>query len=118
MTYLVDHDPFATAAIPFDDWLARIVCFAFSISPQGLVQQMNRATAQTQKELSQEEGLAPVLAWVKGLVDDIIADEFSAPDLEFIWSADPSLDPQTQETILTGYATKGILTINEALRVI
>ncbi len=99
---------------PFDDWLARIVCFAFSISPQGLVQQMNRATAQTQKELSQEEGLAPVLAWVKGLIDDILADEFAAPDLEFIWSADPSLDPQTQETILSSYTTKGILTINEA----
>ncbi len=99
---------------PFDDWLARIVCFAFSISPQGLVQQMNRATAQTQKELSQEEGLAPILTWVKGLVDDIIADEFSAADLEFIWSADPSIDPQTQETILSSYTTKGILTINEA----
>ncbi len=99
---------------PFDDWLARIVCFAFSISPQGLVQQMNRATAQTQKELSQEEGLAPILAWVKGLIDEILADEFSAPDLEFVWSADPSLDPQTQETILSSYTTKGILTINEA----
>jgi hypothetical protein len=99
---------------PFDDWLARIVCFAFSISPQGLVQQMNRATAQTQKELLQEEGLAPVLAWVKGLIDDILADEFSAPDLEFVWSADPSIDPQTQETILSSYTTKGILTINEA----
>ena len=30
---------------PFDEWLARIVCFAFSISPQALTQQMNRATA-------------------------------------------------------------------------
>jgi guanyl-specific ribonuclease Sa len=98
---------------PFDDWLARIVCFAFSVSPQALVQQMNRATAQTQKELAQEEGLAPVLAWVKGLIDDLIAQEFGAPDIEFIWSADPAIDPQTQETILTSYATKGILTINE-----
>jgi phage portal protein BeeE len=52
---------------PFDDWLARIVCFAFSVSPQALIQQMNRATAQTQKETSEEEGLAPVLAWGKFL---------------------------------------------------
>jgi hypothetical protein len=98
---------------PFDEWLARVVCFAFSVSPQALVSQMNRATAQTQKETSQEEGLAPVLAWVKGLIDDLLADEFGAPDLEFVWSADPAIDPQTQETILTSYATKGILTINE-----
>jgi hypothetical protein len=44
----------------FDEWLARIVCFAFSISPQALTQQMNRATAETQKEIAEEEGLAPV----------------------------------------------------------
>jgi hypothetical protein len=99
---------------PFDEWLARIVCFAFSISPQALTQQMNRATAETQKEMSEEEGLAPVLAWVKDLIDQIIAQEFGASDLEFSWSADPSIDPQTQETILSSYTSKGIITINEA----
>jgi hypothetical protein len=99
---------------PFDEWLARIVCFAFSISPQALTQQMNRATAQTQKEMSEEEGLAPILAWVKDLIDQVIAQEFDAPDLEFAWSAEPSIDPQAQETILSSYTSKGILTINEA----
>ena len=34
-----------------------IVCFAFSISPQALTQQMNRAAAETQKEIAEEEGL-------------------------------------------------------------
>ncbi len=99
---------------PFDEWLARIICFAFSVSPQALTQQMNRATAETQKEMSQEEGLAPILAWVKALIDDIIADEFDSPDLEFAFATDQAIDPQTQETILSSYATKGILTINEA----
>lgn len=98
----------------FDEWLARIICFAFSISPQALTQQMNRATAETQKEMSEEEGLAPILNWVKGLVDEIIAEEFESPDLEFSWATDSAIDPQTQEAILTSYATKGILTINEA----
>ncbi|MFZ0729093.1 MAG: phage portal protein [Methylovirgula sp.] len=99
---------------PFDEWLARIVCFAFSISPQALTQQMNRATAETQKEISEEEGLAPVLAWVKDLIDSIIAQEFAAPDLEFTFSAEAGVDPQTQETILSSCTSKGILTINEA----
>jgi hypothetical protein len=99
---------------PFDEWLARIVCFAFSISPQALTQQMNRATAQTQKEMSEEEGLAPILAWVKDLIDQIIGQEFDAPDLEFAWSAEPSIDPQAQEAILSSYTSKGIITINEA----
>jgi Phage portal protein len=99
---------------PFDEWLARIVCFAFSISPQALTQQMNRATAETQKDLAEEEGLAPVLAWVKDLIDSVIAQEFNAPDLEFAFSAEASVDPQQQEAILSSYTSKGILTINEA----
>lgn len=99
---------------PFDEWLARIICFAFSVSPQALTQEMNRATAETQKQISEEEGLAPILLWVKNLIDDVIAQEFASPDLEFSWSNEASIDPQTQETILTSYATKGILTINEA----
>lgn len=99
---------------PFDEWLARIVCFAFSISPQALTQTMNRATAETQKELAEEEGLAPILAWAKSLIDDILESEFDAPDLEFTWSVGPETDPLVQETILSGYTSKGILTINEA----
>jgi hypothetical protein len=75
---------------------------------------MNRATAETQKEIAEEEGLAPILAWVKDLIDQIIAQEFDAPDLEFAWSAEPSIDPQAQEAILSSYTSKGIITINEA----
>ena len=63
----------------FDDWLARIVCFAFSVSPQALVSQINRATAEVQKQTSEEEGFAPVLAWVKALVDEVLAREFADP---------------------------------------
>ena len=35
----------------YDEWLARIVCFAFSVSPQALVRAMNRATAETAPEI-------------------------------------------------------------------
>ena len=98
----------------FDDWLARIVCFAFSVSPQALVSQMNRATAEVQKDLSQEEGLAPILAWVKALIDDVLAGEFDGADLEFAWAPNDPLDPQAQEQILSSYTSRGILTLNEA----
>ena len=98
----------------FDDWLARLVCLAFSISPQALVSQMNRATAEVQKTLSEEEGLAPLLAWVKALVDDVIANELDGPDLEFAWTPTETIDPAQQETILSSYTSRGILTLNEA----
>ncbi|MHB8885825.1 MAG: hypothetical protein ACYC5H_12260 [Methylovirgula sp.] len=111
-TFVQTHEPDLKG--PFDEWLARIICFAFSVSPQALTAQMNRATAETQKELAEEEGLTPILNWVKSLIDDVIAQEFQSADLEFSWSNEASIDPQTQESILSSYATKGILTINEA----
>jgi hypothetical protein len=48
-----------------DEWLARIVCYAFSVSPQAFVAHINRATGETQKEMAEEEGLWPVLMWMR-----------------------------------------------------
>ncbi len=98
----------------FDEWLARLVCFALSISPQALIQTMNRATAETQKDLAQEEGLAPILGWVKRLVDDVLATELDGDDLELCWCNESQIHPVDQEKILSSYTSNGILTINEA----
>jgi hypothetical protein len=111
-TYIQTKEPELKS--PFDEWIARIICFAFSITPQALTQSMNRATAETQKELAEEEGLAPILNWAKSLIDDILTNEFDSPDLEFAWRSVHETDPSTRESILSGYASKGILTLNEA----
>ena len=83
-TFIQTKEPELKGA--FDEWLARIVCFAFSISPQALTQTLNRATAETQKELAEEEGLGPILGWAKSLIDDILAAEFDSSDFEFVWA--------------------------------
>ena len=98
----------------FDEWLAKLICFAFSISPQALTKQMNRASADTQKQLSEEEGLEPVLLWIKALIDDVIAFEFDAPDLAFTWDNDDEADETAQLAVLSGYVSKAIMTVNEA----
>jgi hypothetical protein len=97
----------------FDDWLARVICFAFSTSPQPFIKQMNRASAETQKEISQEEGLEPVLDWIKALIDDVIANEFGAPDLEFGWAEDQEIDQAALSIIIQGNVAKGLMTIND-----
>ncbi len=95
----------------FDEWLARIICFAFSIPPQWAVKAMNRATAEVSKvcmSLSEnraplfrdmraigaerEEGLQPTKEWVKDLVDAILAGEFASPDLELHWLDEDDAD--------------------------
>ncbi len=79
---------------------------------------MNRATAEVQKTLAEEEGLAPILAWVKGLVDDILAHELDGADLELAWTPTETIDPAAQEQMLSSYTSRGILTLNEARAVL
>lgn len=98
----------------FDEWLARVVCFAFSISPTPFISQVNRATAQSAKEASLEEGLVPTQDWVKQLIDDILVEEFAVSDLEFQWEEDSETDPKAQEEILSGFSKTGVMTLDES----
>jgi hypothetical protein len=98
----------------FDEWLARIVCYAFSVSHQAFVNQTNRSTGETQKEMAEEEGLWPVLKWVKRLIDGVLIEDFGEEDIEFAWGEDAQIDAGQQAQVLTSYVGAGILTRNEA----
>lgn len=77
----------------FDEWLARIVCYCFSIDATPFVAQVNRAVAETNREQSLFEGRAPLENWVKSVVDGILEDVFGWGDLEFAWKEDEIVDP-------------------------
>ena len=102
----------------FDEWLSRVVCFAFSISPQALIKQMNRASADTQKEIAEEEGLAPLLDWIKGVLDDVIADDLAALELEFAWQEDEQIDEAKPAERLRGLTAGGLMRLNEGRKIL
>lgn len=102
----------------FDEWLARVVCFAFSLPPHAFVRPESRAAADTAKEAALEEGLAPLMAWVKRLIDTIIQDRMGQKDLEFKWNMPPEIDAAEQAEILSRYVKDGIYSINDALDIL
>lgn len=83
----------------FDEWLIRIVCFAFSVNPMPFIKETNRATAQTAKEAATQEGLYPMMQWVKDLMDLLIWKYWGYHDLEFGWDEDEAVDPLVQSQI-------------------
>lgn len=95
-----------------DEWIARVACFAFGISPQGFVKEVNRATAETAQQASQSEGLAPLMMWVKSMMDRMISAYFGS-DLEFIWQSDEMVSPKDQAEIDSKYVAANILTADE-----
>lgn len=98
----------------YDEWLARIVCYAFSLDPNALVKQVNRATAESVRGAALSEGLVPLMKWVKNLVDYIIQKYFGHADLCLQWEEDDELSPLQQMQTLTGYVNAKVITKDEA----
>ena len=100
------------------EWLARIICYVFSVPPTPFIKQMNRATAQTSQETAEDEGVAPLKLWVKSLIDFLIEKYFKRPDLEFAWAGMTSTDPLVQAQIDQIYINAKVKTPNEVRKTI
>lgn len=83
----------------FDEWLSRIICYAFSLPPTAFVRMMNRATAETSYDSSIREGLAPMMTWARNVINDVITKWHGYDDLEWVWDDSRNLDPTEQLTV-------------------
>lgn len=98
---------------PFDEWLARVICFAFSIPSSPFVKDMNRATSESAKEAAAEEGLQPLMIWIKDLIDSTLWKYKGYTDLEFKWQDEAATDPNEQSQIEDRRLRNGTLSIDE-----
>ena len=109
------YQPFKDSPLKddFDEWLARIVCYAFSLPPAPFVKQMNRSTADSDRERAAEEGPLQRALWWKRIADRIIGEEFGWPDLEWAWSDAADVDPMVAAQIDDLNLKNGSATLNE-----
>jgi HK97 family phage portal protein len=98
----------------FDEWLARIICYAFSLPSTAFTRQVNRATAETAQDAALAEGLTPLMGWIKRLVDHVMQHRMGHADLEFVWLDRRPPDPVGEAKMLDLYVSRGIYTVNEA----
>ncbi len=81
-----------------DEYLARQIAYAFSVSPTALVKMVNRAAGQQMAEDAKAEGLEPILYWFKEFMDDLL--EFmGCGDIEFSWETYTRENPLQQAQI-------------------
>lgn len=97
----------------FDEWLARVVCFAFSIPPTPFVSQMNRATSESAQEAATNEGLKPTLIFVKRIADAIISKHLKLSNIEFSWLESKAVGALEQANINKIYIETGVKTVDE-----
>lgn len=97
----------------YDEWLARVIMYAFSLPPSAFTRQMNRATAESAQEAAEDEGLVPLMRWVEHYVNFILQKYFKVDDLVFGWQTLKELDPVEQAKIDDQQLRSGQRTINE-----
>lgn len=97
----------------FDEWMGRVICWAFDLSPESLVKQTNRATAETAKATAQEAGDEYTKIYVAGVMDDIL-DRMGGGDLMFAYQDEEIIDAKVKAEVITLYTGgKTIATVEE-----
>ena len=88
----------------FDQWLARIVCARFNVSPIPYISQLNRSVGEQMEEASRDEGLVPMMKFLSNWYTDILDNCLEMPWLQFKWNPgqnygkdDASMDTMIQE---------------------
>jgi len=82
-----------------DDYISRVVCWALSLPPNTLIQQVNKSTSDEQRESAEDDGLERLKRWFKfALLDRMLQQYLGYGDLEFTWDA-------TEETRIVERAT-------------
>jgi len=97
---------------PLEEWFARKVMYAFSLSPQPFVQTINKATAETAQEVAQKQGIGPRMAWLLDLIN--LALELGGFDqVEASWEEETSIDPEVQGKIDDMNIKNGSMSVDE-----
>ena len=82
----------------YDEWLARVICYAFSVPATPFVAQVNRATSETMRMQATQEGLVPLKTWIKSALDQVIQVCMGEPNLKFVWVGDDAVDPAARQS--------------------
>ena len=96
-----------------DDYLIRVVAYAFSISPQNLIKQVNRGTAKESSDTAQMEGLEPYLKHIENTMNGIIERTLGIDDVEFAYTDEREMDPYKQAQTDDLYIKNGTYDRNE-----
>jgi hypothetical protein len=97
----------------YDEWLARIICFAFSIAPTALIKQNNRATSEQVAETAKEEGQMPRMRFIASQLDFLIAKYLKRPGVKFSWETDAAMDPLKKAQASKVYLDAKVITPDE-----
>lgn len=98
---------------PFDEWLARIMCFGIGISPMPFIKMTNRSVAEEMGDVEAEGGVGSLKLFIERICNRVIDYELGYPHLCFNWITDRGRMQSKRVNRNVAYAGAGILQIDE-----
>lgn len=99
--------------IEFDEYIARVVCAAFGVSPIPFVRMMNRATAAIQAMSQTDTAFEPMKQFYQSIFTNVIQQDLGFPWLKFAWVSEGRESELEKAQIEQIYVATGIKTKNE-----
>ena len=96
-----------------NEFLIRAVCYAFSLSPQNLLKQVNRGTAKESSDIAQLEGEEPWSRHAENVINGALETTHGITDVEFAFQDEREMDPLKQAQTDQIYLNTGTYTRNE-----
>lgn len=98
-----------------DDWMMRITCAAYGVTPQelGFTDGVNRANGENLENITYRRGIGPLSIWLKGLFDGIIQRDLGQPQLEWQWHFGESEDVTRLAQTDAAYLAAGVISPDE-----
>jgi len=100
----------------FREWMARVVAWAFQVSPMPIAKQMNRATGETMEQSTIESGVRPLAEFIEEPINQFIAGPLACPDVEMHFGSDETEDGTLVKDRNVAYLGRGVRTINSVRR--
>lgn len=113
--YIPTKKPEDMRFLEFEKWLLLKTCAVFDVQPEdiGFIENMTRATGETQQQAGAERGLIPMANFIKSIYTKVIAEDFGAPQLKFEWKGLQVVDDEFELDRNVKMLQNGALTINE-----
>jgi hypothetical protein len=99
----------------FELWLLQQTCAVFDVPPQdiGITYQINKATSETQANLSVERGLLPLGNLIKEIFDYLIQDVMGFEQLQWVWQNINPVDRKEEVELAEKEIKMGALSVDE-----
>jgi len=100
----------------FREWMARVIAWAFQVSPMAIAKQMNRSTGETMEQSTIESGVRPLAEFIEEPINQYISGPLESPDVEMHFGADETEDGTLVKDRNVAYLGRGVRTINSVRR--